>query len=50
MPLSPAIATAAVFNSPSGQVVSVVSHQVELALVEVVVPDIAVRDLELASR
>ena len=41
--------TAAVFGSRSGQVVSVVSHLIELALVEVVVPDIAVRDLELAS-
>ena len=37
------------FNLRSGEVVSVVPHDVEFALVEVVVPDIAVRDLELAS-
>ena len=38
------------FGSRSGQVVGVVSHQIELALVEVVVPEVAVRDLELTSR
>ena len=45
----PTPTTAAVFGSRSGQVVGVVSHLIELALVEIVVPDIAVRDLELAS-
>ena len=45
----PTPTTAAVFGSRSGQVVGVVSHLIELALVEIVVPEVAVRDLELTS-
>ena len=42
--------TAALGNSRICQVVGVISHLIELALVEIVVPEVAVRDLELTSR